>query len=56
MFTSRAEYRMMLRYSNTETRLFEKAKNNNLLNKKEVETVEKRLKDRKLIKEKTNSY
>ncbi|MFL2995216.1 MAG: tRNA uridine-5-carboxymethylaminomethyl(34) synthesis enzyme MnmG [Candidatus Neomarinimicrobiota bacterium] len=53
MFTSRAEYRMMLRYSNTETRLFEKAKNNNLLNKKEVEVVEKRLKDRKLVKEKT---
>jgi len=53
MFTSRAEYRMMLRYSNTETRLFEKAKNNNLLNKKEIEVVEKRLKDRKLVKEKT---
>ena len=53
MFTSRAEYRMMLRYSNTETRLFEKSKNNKLLNKKEVEVVEKRLKDRKLIKEKT---
>ena len=53
MFTSRAEYRMMLRYSNTETRLFEKSKNNKLLNKEEVEVVEKRLKDRKQIKEKT---
>ena len=53
MFTSRAEYRMMLRYSNTETRLFEKSKNKKLLNKKEIEVVEKRLEDRKLIKEKT---
>ncbi len=53
MFTSRAEYRMMLRYSNTETRLFEKSKNNNLLKKEEIEVVEKRLKDRKQIKEKT---
>ena len=53
MFTSRAEYRMILRYSNTETRLFEKSKNNKFLNKKEVEVVEKRLIDRKLIKEKT---
>ena len=52
MFTSRAEYRMMLRYSNTETRLFEKSKNNNLLSKGEVAVVKKRLKDRELIKEK----
>jgi len=53
MFTSRAEYRMMLRYSNTETRLFEKSKNNKLLNRKEIEVVEKRINDRRLIKEKT---
>jgi len=53
MFTSRAEYRMMLRYSNTETRLFKKSQNNNLLNKQEVEVVERRLKDRELIKTKT---
>ena len=52
MFTSRAEYRMMLRYSNTETRLFKKSKTNNLLNKEEIEVVEKRLKDRNLIKKK----
>ena len=49
MFTSRAEYRMMLRYSNTEVRLFEKSQNNNLLNKEEIDVVEKRLGDRKLI-------
>ncbi len=49
MFTSRAEYRMMLRYSNTETRLFKKSRDNKLLNKKEIEIIEKRLKDRKAI-------
>ena len=53
MFTSRAEYRMMLRYSNTETRLFEKSKNNKLLNTNEIEVVEKRLNDRGLIRNKT---
>ena len=53
MFTSRAEYRMMLRYSNTETRLFEKSKRNNLLNNEEVEIVERRLQDRKTISERT---
>ena len=53
MFTSRAEYRMMLRYSNTETRLFEKSKNNKLLNEEEAKVIEKRLNDRKLIKKKT---
>ena len=53
MFTSRAEYRMMLRYSNTETRLFEKSKDNGLLNNKEVRVIEKRLNDRKQIKKET---
>ncbi len=55
MFTSRAEYRMMLRYSNTETRLFKKSQNNNLLNKQEVAVIERRLKDRNLIKTKTTN-
>ena len=53
MFTSRAEYRMMLRYSNTETRLFNKSKRNNLLTKGEVEIIERRLEDRKIISERT---
>ena len=44
---------MMLRYSNTETRLFKKSINNKLLNKEEIEVVEKRLSDRRVIKEKT---
>ena len=46
MFTSRAEYRMMLRYSNTEKRLYKTATNHNLLNKKEKNIIEKRLDDR----------
>ena len=53
MFTSRAEYRMMLRYSNTETRLFKKSKKNNLLTKGEVEIIERRLEDRKTISKRT---
>ena len=53
MFTSRAEYRMMLRYSNTETRLFKKSKQNNLLNSEEIKTIEKRLGDRDLISKQT---
>ena len=46
MFTSRAEYRMMLRYSNTEKRLYKTAVNHNLLNKREKNIIEKRLDDR----------
>ena len=46
MFTSRAEYRMMLRYSNTETRLYKTAKSHNLLSENEKKTIEKRLSDR----------
>ena len=33
MFTSRAEYRILLRFSNAHQRLFEKSKNNNLIGK-----------------------
>ena len=54
MFTSRAEYRMMLRYSNTETRLYESAKKHCLLSAKEKAIIEKRFKDRKNIKRLTN--
>ena len=49
MFTSRAEYRMMLRYSNTETRLYKTASNHNLLSEKEKQTIEKRLSDRERV-------
>ena len=49
MFTSREEYRMMLRYSNTETRLYKTATNHNLLNTDEKEIIEKRLVDRNTV-------
>ena len=44
MFTSRAEYRMMLRYSNTEERLYGAAKKHNLLNQSELSLIDQRIK------------
>ena len=44
MFTSRAEYRLLLRYSNTEERLLEYSKKLSLLNKGEINHLEKTIK------------
>ena len=54
MFTSRAEYRMLLRYSNSETRLYESAKNHCLLSREEKTVIEKRFEDRKNIRKLTS--
>ena len=42
MFTSRAEYRLMLRYSNVDSRLFHLAKKHSLLSKTDQDTILKR--------------
>ena len=51
MFTSRAEFRLMLRYSNTEERLYEIANSAGLLENKKKKNIEQRIR----IKEKIRS-
>ena len=51
MFTSRAEYRMMLRYSNADERLFKIAKNHNLLSEAELSLVRDRINTKDKLRE-----
>jgi len=55
MFTSRAEYRLMLRFSNTDERLFSIAEKHGLLTPSELDNIAERLKYRQLILEQLNT-
>ena len=50
MFTSRAEYRMMLRYSNTDERLYSIAKKHKLLTGQELSLIDKRVNTKKDVR------
>ncbi len=57
MFTSRAEYRMMLRYSNTDERLYGVSKKHNLLTGSELSVVRRRIKTKERFRDITrNSF
>ena len=49
MFTSRAEHRLILRYSNADIRLFDLAKQKKLLTRESLETLEERNQNRAII-------
>ncbi len=50
MFTSRAEYRMMLRFSNTDERFFKIAKTNKLLNSFELSIIGDRINKKEMLR------
>ena len=54
MFTSRAEYRMMLRYSNTDDRLYYFAKKHKLLSKPELSLVRERIRNKETLRKTTH--
>tara|TARA_Y100001970_G_scaffold52696_1_gene66685 strand:- start:8614 stop:10470 length:1857 start_codon:yes stop_codon:yes gene_type:complete len=55
MFTSRAEYRMMLRYSNTDERLYELAKKHNLLSRSELSLIYGRIETKEKLRKTTKT-
>ncbi len=55
MFTSRAEYRLLLRFSNTFERLYPTAKQLNLLSSSKLKTIESLLIEKDLIKQNLNT-
>ena len=55
MFTSRAEYRILLRYSNTDDRLLKTALKHNLLSKDHLRLLEKRIETKQAVRLELNT-